>query len=178
MLNKEYYNNFFRNDKSYSEHYSVSRYLPLWKRVISLLNGYINPKILELGCGTGQFAEMLYDHGYRNYVGIDYSDVGIEMALNRCNQQFIIDDIRNKITFDYDMVLCLETLEHVEHDYEVISNIKKGSHIILTVPSFGAESHARFFKNIDEINDRYKAYIEFELLEKFNEYFIGAGIKK
>jgi len=39
--------------------------------------------ILDMGCGTGQFAQCLFEHGYYNYFGVDFSRIAIDIASKR-----------------------------------------------------------------------------------------------
>ncbi|MHA2366851.1 MAG: class I SAM-dependent methyltransferase, partial [Candidatus Hodarchaeales archaeon] len=70
----EYYNDYYKQDMSYHVHYKESNYYNLWKEVLKLIDDEkLLCKILDAGCGTGQFANMLYDYGVDNYMGIDFS---------------------------------------------------------------------------------------------------------
>lgn len=42
-----------------------------------------NDRILDLGCGTGRSTKAIFDLGYRNLVGVDYSAGMIEQAKKR-----------------------------------------------------------------------------------------------
>ena len=107
---REYYNKKYKEggyNKMYHKSYKESQYYPIWDYTIK----YISKKfernkwllIQELGCGTGQFAEMLmtkYSEGYLlpgeieydksfnsykywGYRGYDISDIAIKMATER-----------------------------------------------------------------------------------------------
>src|SRR4026207_1433751 len=40
-------------------------------------------RILDLGCGAGNTGNELADHAYREYVGVDVSDVAVAQAAER-----------------------------------------------------------------------------------------------
>ncbi len=178
----EYYDDFYKVDKSYSVHYSKSNYYNLWVEVIKKINDdelIQGERIIDLGCGVGQFAHMLYDHGYRRYAGFDFSQV----AIDKCNSLGLGADFifkkadLNTISADYDFYLCLETLEHID-DIKLLSNLKKGAHIIFTVPSFDAPGHARHFKSKKEVDYYYQNVINILSIETFESFFIGVGYIK
>ena len=80
----------------YNTHYTKSPYYYLWSIIIEKLN-YANPGlILELGCGAGQLASLIRDKGFKNYIGIDFSKVAIDIATKVCPEfKFICEDILN-----------------------------------------------------------------------------------
>jgi SAM-dependent methyltransferase len=72
--------------------------------------------ILELGCGTGRHAELLYVHGY-DVCGIDYSSEMLKLAMRRTKDRqdnqiqeltFLQEDIRNfQLNRHFDVVIAL-----------------------------------------------------------------------
>ena len=172
---KEYYNEIFKTAPQYSlsvdsEH---SWHADLYDYVISLFNK--DDLIIELGSGTGQFAKYIIDNGFNYVLGIDFSETGIELCQKRCpNVKFICEDLYNVnlLAFDYNTILSLETMEHINGDLEVISKIKRGSKVIISVPSFDGDSHVRFFNNRDEVLDRYyHLFSEIDVIQ-VNRYFV------
>lgn len=139
----------------YLKHYTESRYYFLWSVVSDRMRGFY--RVLDLGCGTGQFASLLFDRGFKDYTGIDFSPVAIKTARKCCpGFKFVIRDLRDSTEFkDYECVVALEFLEHIENDLGVVSQIKPGAHFLGTVPSFRCESHVRAFSNADKVARRY-----------------------
>lgn len=158
MIEKDsaYYDKIYSERDEYKIHYRSSCYCYLWKIVIEWLSLYMKPEILEIGCGTGQFASMLYDNGYTKYTGIDFSGKAIQIAKQTTKQTFYVDDIHNIHNYVYNMIIALEVLEHIEKDIEVMNNIKDDTDIIFMVPKFDDPAHVRYFKNKDEVTERYK----------------------
>jgi hypothetical protein len=64
-------------------------------------------------------------------------------------------------------VICLETLEHIEKDTDIIKSIPENAHIILSVPSFDSASHVRLFKSMKVVLKRYGKYMELITVETF-----------
>ena len=141
-LSKEHYNKGYKGAKKYECHFTESPYFEIWKHVVSIINP--DSKVLDLGCGTGQFANMLVDN---------------DMANKVVKGNFYQGDLYDKAIYDkheYDTVVCLEVLEHINRDLEVLSNISKGTNIIITVPSYDSIGHVRHFNNINSVISRYK----------------------
>ncbi len=151
----KYYDDAYSERTEYSCHYNESYYLFVWKHVVELLKQYTFPRIIELGCGTGQFAHYLRDNGYINYTGYDFSKKAIGIAKEMSSQRFEYRDIRNPIYYDCDIVICLEVLEHVNKDVDIIKSIPKNTDIIFSLPKFDDEAHVRFFRDKEEIINRY-----------------------
>jgi len=76
--------------------------------------------LLDVGCGGGILAEALHDKG-AIVTGIDAAGPGIEIAKNQEKknnksinyQESTAEDLIQKSTEKYDVVTCLEVLEHV-----------------------------------------------------------------
>lgn len=151
---------------AYRKHYSQIEYFNSWKIAIDLIKKTdINqPKILDIGCGPGQFAHMLFDHGYENYIGFDFSQQAINMAKSRLPSQgerFFCDDIFLTPLFelDIDIYTCFEVLEHINQDLEVLQRMKKGKYVIASVPNFDSRGHVRYFDKIQDVCNRYESHI-------------------
>lgn len=87
--------------------------------------------ILDIGCGVGSVDLYLANAGAR-VLGIDISTNGIKIAkqnvskLKIRNAKFRKISFPNKIPNDkYDIILCLEVLEHLNNDYDAVSKIRK-----------------------------------------------------
>ena len=120
--------------------------------------------VLDIGCGPGQFAALLRDRGLRRYLGIDFSPARIEQARKVCPElDFVEADVFETDllrTHDYDAAVCLEFLEHVERDLEVIGSLRRGTRLYASVPDFGGPAHVRYFQSSDEVENRYGTELE------------------
>ena len=174
-----YYDAHFKGDAQTHGHYKNSFYYVHWTQVIVLLRKIASPEILEIGCGTGQLAEYLKDEGYIKYVGFDFSAGAIALASRRSGIKFIQGDARDDSLYkkiDFNTVICLEVLEHVQHDIEVIEKLPEGTNIIFSIPNFDAPSHVRWFNSEREIKRRYFKHINFHEIIRVGNLFICKGI--
>lgn len=140
----------------YTDHYSESPYFPLWRVISSLVPA--EASVLEIGCGTGQLAELLRDSGIRHYTGFDFSSAAVGLARERLpDMQFHVADARKSplLLIEVDVVVCTEVLEHITEDIEVIERIPSGTRLIATVPDFDSETHVRWFPSATQVERRY-----------------------
>ena len=173
----EYYDKAFQLEK-YNCHYSDTVYYEMWKKVISYLHR--SDVILEIGCGTGQFAEMLFDHiDHNSYMGFDFSKVAIQKAIERNGEYFFLYDARKPFGGDYNTIICLETLEHIDNDIIVLKNLKSGTKFIGSVPIGNDPAHVRVFQTSKSIKKRYRNLINIEEIIEFDiKKFVFKGIIK
>lgn len=156
------YKNSIAAKHPYSLHYTKSNYYGSWKTAMKFLFFLDrNISILEIGCGPGQFASMLYDNGFINYTGFDFSKDGIALAKKnnpKIADRFYIDDAFTTVLLDkrYDLVICFEVLEHIRNDMALLDRIVSGTRVLLSVPNFNDPNHVRYFESDDEVRSRYE----------------------
>lgn len=174
---KTYYDELFERQKFYNDHYSNVHYYVQWVQVEMILRAFKDRPILEIGCGTGQLAHMLEDLGYTNYSGFDFSEVAIKKAKERTNLPVFVGDALDPKTFerDYDAVVCLEVLEHLVNDHQVLENIKKGTLVILSVPNFDDKSHVRWFRSYYQVRSRFYKHVDIRSIRLINNIYIVVG---
>lgn len=128
-----------------------------------------NKKCLEIGFGAGEILKLLAAKE-ANVTGFDFSQDAAEMARqrisgcknnNKINIKTNIDEIEPG---EFDVVLALEVLEHIEDDKQVFSQwlkyLKPGGSLILSVPAHMAKwgdndvwaGHYRRYEKIDLIS--------------------------
>jgi SAM-dependent methyltransferase len=89
---------------------------------------YVNGRrVLDIACGTGFGANYLSAAGASSVDAVDVSSRYIEYARNRFdtkNVHFTVGDICSYSSKEpYDMIVCFETIEHVENYRGALSNI-------------------------------------------------------
>src|SRR5215211_6276113 len=50
---------------------------------LGLIERFDRPRVLDVGCGSGRIGEAALERGAREYVGVDISDVMLELAGER-----------------------------------------------------------------------------------------------
>ena len=128
--------------------------------------------IVDLGCGSGQFAAMLAEiQDNFTYRGYDFSSVAIDKATHLVNDprfSFTTADLRsyNFLKKDYipsnTVFTAHEFLEHVHFDLEVIEKIPLGCYFSFSVPSFDYSNHVRHFVNYGQVFDRYSPLLDIQ----------------
>lgn len=102
-------------------------------------------RVLEIGCGGGDFAAWMAENGASRVIGQDLSSVPIATAnerFGRDNLTFAVGDIEN-IAYpagSFDLVVSCETVEHVpsppEATFELARVLRPGGVLLLTTPNY------------------------------------------
>lgn len=95
-----------------------------------IVQGLRAKRILDIGCNRGLVGYMLHGVAFETEVveGVDFSKVALDLAQKVCMYDAVhcLDATR---PFDlgrvFDLVLCLELLEHVSDPQQVIENVAK-----------------------------------------------------
>lgn len=189
--NSSFYNEIYKRggwNKIYFNHYSKTPYYEIWLGALRYITKIMNPIIIDIGCGPGQFANLLFDNGYTDYRGIDFSEEAIINAKNRnvgYEELFSVENAyeTNLFSTNYNTVILFEILEHVEGDLDILNRIKNGSNVLFSVPNFYSKGHLRIFQNKDEVISRYRDIVDILNVEEFilendNVIFLVQGLKK
>lgn len=159
----QFYDAKYARSKEYAKPYHESVYYHLWCVVADRLNMQGARSVLDLGCGSGQFAACLSDHGIAQYRGIDFSQTAIQRARQRVPRyQFDLVDLRHMAHSAYrgvDAITCLEVLEHLDDDTGLLSRLPAGKRLLATVPNFLCPGHVRCFETAAEVRERYGPYL-------------------
>ena len=145
-------------------------YRRLYEKAYQRLDMALRRNILEVGCGTGALAHWIMEASSFEYHGFDFADVAVQRARQRTRRDdcFFVGDARSPASYrrPYDTIVCLEVLEHIERDLDVIAMWKLGSECICSVPNFDYETHVRWFQNEEEIMSRYEGLISIRHIER------------
>lgn len=182
-----YYDAVYEGSSSYKEPYWESRYYFLWSVVADRLVRANVGHVLDIGCGPGQFASLLRDKGFDRYCGIDFSETSVELAKGMCPTfEFVVADLSDPETLgtrEYDCVLALEVLEHVEDDVGILAHIRLGTTVFITVPNFPDPAHVRYFRDAQAVRARYEHLFSNVRVDTFRadgsrmRYFLMEGIR-
>lgn len=184
----EFYDQTFELNSDYRKHYTESSYYPVWTVIADRIRGEKDISVIDIGCGSGQFGSFMRDFGVSRYTGIDFSKSRIAYAKSICPEFhfYDLDVFQEEILdqFDYDLVVVLEFLEHVENDIGVLTNLKRGTKVLASVPNFPAQGHVRLFHSESEVLTRYCNVFERLEVDKIianstgKAFFIIEGITK
>ena len=114
----------------------------VFDRLVRLLPRYTNPRVLDIGCGTGFNLELARAAGVRDAVGLDLSAKALSFCRQRGLRQLVRGDAARPPFGDqtFDIVLALDLIEHVEDDRRAISGLwrvlKPGGRLIVFTPAF------------------------------------------
>lgn len=163
-MSPDYYDAAFERGHHWRAHYAETVYFPNWRLIAAHIQQAGHRRILDVGCGTGQFGCYLMDMGIAEYVGVDFSPKRIEWAIASCPQgRFVCADLFESDlleTYAYDAVVVTEVLEHITGDLECLRRIRPQAYVYGSVPSFPWISHVRYFEGATQVQQRYQEHLE------------------
>ena len=141
---------------------------------------YVGSRVLEAGCGIGNFTEMLLDRS--RLICADLDDFYVEMISRRFghleNVRTIKADLANEEVIDsiggeqLDSIICLNVIEHIPDDEAVLRNFHKllvpGGHAIILVPA-----HPWLYSKTDKTLGHCRRYTQ----EMLRERLLKAGFE-
>ena len=142
---------------------------------MDIFKKYVNKDadILDIGCGYGRTLNELYNNGYKNCIGIDFSEKMIEKGKN-IYPYLRLETIKNgEIEYSdnsFDAVILLAVFTCIIKDEEQIALLHKIKKIlkqngILYINDFLLNDDERNIKRYKEYEIKYKNYGIFELPE-------------
>lgn len=107
--------------------------------IFSLLNGLKVDSVLDAGCGTGVLLQQILEkYPDIKLSGSEYSSQGIEFARQRLPQAefYSLDLERQNLHRQFDLVTCIDVLEHINDDRAALKNLLAMTRkfLILSVP--------------------------------------------
>lgn len=114
--------------------------------------GLANKLVLDVGCGGGILTESMAKHG-ANVTGIDMGEApleiaklhGLESGLTVDYQQTTAEEFAAKHPTKYDVVTCMEMLEHVPDPSSVVQAcaqlVKPGGHVFFSTLNRNIKSY-------------------------------------
>lgn len=142
---------------------------------ISKFKKYVSPenKILDVGCGYGRTLSELYDDGFKNLIGVDFSQGMIDRGSKLYPQLNLLKNDGDRLPFSdnsFDAVLLIAVLtctaDSKKQD-ELISEISRvlNDDGILYINDYSINDDQRNLERYQKYKDKYGAYGIFELPE-------------
>ncbi len=135
---------------------------------------YLGKRILEAGCGNGNFPSWILDQEL--VIALDNDEVMLnEMktrffecpSLKISKYDLADSKIKELAAHNIDTIICINTLEHINDDVAALRNfnsILNNGNLILIVPAFSF-----LFSSLDKAAGHYRRYSLKELTEKINK---------
>lgn len=126
------------------DQYVDSRRIELWDAIVDVLirhGGKLTGEIVDVGCGTGHLLQRVNEkYGPASITGFDFSSEAIKVAATTVPDAKLTQfDIYSGVDRKFDVVMCIEVLEHLTYPHKALENIvsmiRPGGLAILTVPN-------------------------------------------
>lgn len=186
------YDYYYSNYNVYTENNSLKRdfrdeeYQYAYELIISRVG--LNAKILDIGCGSGDFLEYLKNKGFKDLCGMDPSESSIGMLEKKGMKGIwgrISDPVSEKEWGKYDVVVSTTVIEHIYDlsDYllQILKYMKKDTKSFLLLDAPAAESFGEYicavpnYFNCEHINYFSKISLD-NLLGKFSLFRINENV--
>ncbi|MCG6552425.1 MAG: class I SAM-dependent methyltransferase [Candidatus Magnetominusculus sp. LBB02] len=150
---------------------------PYFALQLKQFDGYVGRRVLDIGCGYGNFTSFMLDKDL--YAGID-NDMEITVELNdkyreTPNIKFLNYDITDETcaqelrALNPDTVFCINLLEHIKDDGTVIERIcavlGAGGTLCILVPAFQF-----LYGTLDALDSHYRRYTKNSLTKLLSAF--------
>lgn len=148
---------------------------PYYRWIYELFDGYVGQRILDAGCGVGNFTAIIAEAA-ELVVAADLSEENLDLVRRRFADSDIVEPLQVDLDTvteqigdrQLDTVVCLDVLEHVELDVRLLrsfsSLLAPGGHVLLKVPAL-----RWLYGSVDRASDHYRRYARGELIGKVRE---------
>ncbi|HEX2834605.1 MAG TPA: glycosyltransferase [Thermoanaerobaculia bacterium] len=147
--------------------------------ILDRFDGAIGKRILEVGSGTGNMTRLLY--GRELIVATDMEAAYLHILQNRFRRLPTIrverldlesDDWKKLTGYQFDTVVMLNVLEHIEHDVKALEHLREllipGGKLLIFVPADQA-----LFGTLDEQVGHFRRYTS----ETLRDALLAAGFE-
>lgn len=131
-------------------------------------------KVIDIGCGTGGFAQVLLNESY-DVTCLDTEELAIEYCKKRGIKNLYLGDLKSYLSKHdnkFKAAFMLDVIEHIPDDQEVVNDVYKiledKGYFIAAVPAF-----QWLWSKHDEIHMHYRRYN----IKNFSKLFLNAGFK-
>ncbi len=84
-------------------------------------------RVLEIGCGTGFYTQILHDLGVNSYLGVDITDVLFpELRKKFPHFEFLRKDVTTDVIEEkFDLIVMIDVIEHIVEASKIISTMDR-----------------------------------------------------
>ena len=135
---------FYGDEKAVSAYLSAER-ISFYKEIIHLLEQQLELKnihtVADVSAGTGHLLKLFREkHAGKKYFGFDYSGKALDVCRKTCpGITFSQADLYKGVAQTFDLLLCVDTLEHLEYPEKAISSMlnmtNASGYVCIAVPN-------------------------------------------
>lgn len=160
-------------DEGLSEEENLKMYMKAGQVLLTMCKkegiDFRSAKVMEIGCGTGYYTQLLSQQGVQSYVGIDITDVFFsDLKKEYPEFSFIKKDITTEeYEGSFDLILMIDVIEHITELKKLnhaLNQVKKnlstdGLFVIAPVPKRGRKSlfYVRFW-SLEDISKQFNGF--------------------
>lgn len=140
----------------------------LFKRIVlEQMNRGGRTRLLEIGCGTGEFIRHIVDTDGMDITGSEVYLKGLVYAKRKLpDVEFIqLDVTQGTIDTQFDMIVAFDVIEHIDDDIAALANMHQmltpGGTLVISVPQ-----HQFLWSRLDDIVRHKRRYSSKELQQK------------
>jgi len=120
-------------DKVYDKYDLMNDFMSLgihriWKKdFMMMMSPSLNKKLIDVGCGTGNFAHLAAKNSASRVLGIDYAPEAIVIAKNihkHHNLKFEAINV-SQVKEKFDVIVSIGTLEHMDEPFKTLKTFAK-----------------------------------------------------
>jgi SAM-dependent methyltransferase len=113
---------------------------------VDTVRSYSNPRVLDVGCGSGRIGEFVLDAGAAHYVGVDFSEPMLDLARARLERfkervELVEGDFHETpLEGPFDVVLALGLFDYLPEPERMIARISQlcaeGGCVVASFPAW------------------------------------------
>jgi SAM-dependent methyltransferase len=98
---------------------------------VETVAAYTEPRVLDVGCGSGRIGEFVLEGGTRHYVGVDFSEPMIDLARSRLERfgdrvELLTDDfLTAPLSGEFDVVLALGLFDYLPNPETFVARMSE-----------------------------------------------------